>query len=242
MRATATLQPAIWARRSTATSSGMRERRMNSSSRSTPQLAVLDHPHRGDHPRLPEDVGRDRVEAARRGAAEVLVVQAVADPGEDPVLPEHRREHGEVGLVGGPDPGVVGHEHAPRLDARARVAVLEDPLHRRAGRRDQVLQPGAEEDVVAGLVEDHRVEVVRVDHDRRARRADDRVAVLHVQVPERVAQDLEGRRVDVAALGVQQRRDRLRRPGRRHVGVGAAVERRPRSAGHGPPLGAPASR
>ena len=35
MRATATLQPAIWARRSTATSSGMRERRMNSSSRST---------------------------------------------------------------------------------------------------------------------------------------------------------------------------------------------------------------
>ena len=157
---------------------------------------LLDDLHRRNEDALVERVARRRAEAARRDAADVVLVQAVGDPAEQLALPEHRAEQHHVHLVRGADPGVVGEEHVAVADAGVVAAVLQRPLHLRVGDAGHVLHVGPEIDELRVLGEDRRVEVERVHRHRRARQALDGGAVLLVHVPQRVPHDLEGDRVD----------------------------------------------
>ena len=144
-----------------------------------------------------EGVARRRAEAARRDAADVVLVQAVGHPAEQLALPEDRAQQHHVHLVRGADPRVVGEEHVAVADAGVVAAVLERPLHLRVGDAGHVLHVRPEIDELGVLGEDRGIEVERVHRHRRARQALDRRAVLLVHVPQRVAHDLEGDRVDV---------------------------------------------
>ena len=168
---------------------------------------------------------RRRAEAARGDAADIVLVKAVRDPAEQLALPEHRTDEHHVLLVGGADPGVVREEHVAVADPRVVASMLQDPLHLGVGHAGHVLHVGAEVHELRVLGEDGRVEVERVDRDRRSRHFLDRGAVLLVHVPQVVADDLEGHRVHVLGPVPVE----LQGPGdskllRRHIRIVLAVE------------------
>ena len=130
-----------------------------------------------------------------------------------------------------PTHGSLARNMSPSRDARVVAAVLERPLHLRVGDAGHVLHVRAEIDELGVLGEDRRVEVERVHRHRRAGEALDRRAVLLVHVPQRVAHDLEGHRVDAAfrlAVELELRRDPQLL--RRHVARCARRRRRRRRA------------
>ena len=128
-------------------------------------------------------------------------------------------------LMRGADPGIVGEEHVAVADPRIVAAVLEDPFHLGVGDAGHVLHVRAEKDELGILGEDRRVEVERVHRHRRAGDALDGGAMLLVDVPEIVADDLERHRVDVlGGVAMQLELGRDLELLRRHIRVVDAVE------------------
>ena len=101
------------------------------------QHALVDQPDGRHEARLLEAVVGVGDEAARLRAAQLALVHAVVDPGEEPAVPEDRREYRRVLLVVGAHPGIVLDEDVALADAGVRRAVLQRPLddHVRAARR-----------------------------------------------------------------------------------------------------------
>ena len=75
--------------------------------------ALVDEPDGRHEARLLEAVVGVGDEAARLRSAQLALVDAVVDPGEEPALPEHGREDGRVLLVVGAHPRVVLDEDVP---------------------------------------------------------------------------------------------------------------------------------
>ena len=190
-----------------------------------PDDAVLDDLDRRDEDPLVVGALGGRAEAARGDPPDVVLVKAVRDPAEELVPVEHRADEHHVLLVGGAHPGVVREEHVPVTDPGVLAPVLEDPLHLGVGDAGHVLHVRAKVDELGVLGEDRGVEVEGVHRDGRPRHLLDGGAVLLVHVPEVVADDLEGHRVEV--LGpVPVKLERLRDPELlgRNVGVVLPVE------------------
>ncbi len=124
-------------------------------------------------------------------------MQAVGHPAEELVLPEHRTDEHDVLLVRRSHPRVVGEEHVAVADSRIVAAVFENPFHLRIGDAGHVLHVRSEVHELAVLGEDRGIEIERVHGDRRTRDALDGRAVLLVDVPERVADDFVGDRIDI---------------------------------------------
>ena len=181
-------------------------------------LAVADHPARREAGRVEVDVLGVRAEGAGDGAADVVHVGGVDDPAEQLALDEDRAEEVDVGLVGGPDPGVVAHPHVALGDVFAVFFHhVGDHVIHPAG---EVLDAEAEEEELTVLGADRRLVVAAFEHDRRDREVLDRLEVLLVQVPEVVADDLEGDRVgDDFGVGVELQPRRDLALGGRDVGV-----------------------
>ena len=198
-------------------------------------FAVLDDFHGRDQDALVVGALGRGAEAAGRDAADIVLMQAVRHPAEQFALVEDGADQHHVLLMRRADPGIVGEEHIAGADAGIVGAVLEDPLHLRIGDAGHVLHVGAEIDELGILGEDRGVEVERVHGDGRARDALDRGAVLLVHVPQIVADDLEGDRVEfVGRIAVQAQLWRDGEALRRHVGMLHAVEHH---AGHVAELG-----
>ena len=119
----------------------------------------------GNHQALLIDIRRRQRHAAGRDAANILDVAVALDPGDDPVFPEHRHVHADIGQVG--DPAVraidVVVEHDVALTNAVGAEDLVDRIDRR-GERD------AADGIALGVV-DGNPEIVLFPHHRRHRRA-----------------------------------------------------------------------
>ena len=197
MRACTVWIPAIWLRICSARWSGVRLLRVCISSTSSWSSPAADELDRGDERRLLVEIVRQRVEAPGERTADVADVALAEDPGEDPPLVEHRREHADVHGVRAADPRVVVEEHVALADAGILAPVLHRPFDREVAERREPLNRRARHQQVGRLGEQRRVEVVHVHDHRRPRDTPDRVGVVEVDAPEPVAENLIGDRVDV---------------------------------------------
>ena len=158
-------------------------------------LVVLDDLERREAGRVPEGVFGVRAEGAGDGAADVVLVGDVGDPAEHLAVDEDRAHQADVGLVRGADDRVVAEPHVAVADPFA--AVFEDVAGHHVEHPRHVLQAGAEVEELGVLGEDAGLEVADLDRDLGDGEVLDLAHVLGVGVPEPVADDLVGDRVDV---------------------------------------------
>ena len=134
-------------------------------------------------------------EAARDGAADVVVVHRDPRPGDQLPLPEDRHHEDPVVGVQRPPPRVVREEHVALADLLRRP-LREDAPHELVDRRAVLedVHPAVQAATVGG--HERRVEVVALEHDERARQARRHPALVVVDRPQPVADHLEGDRVE----------------------------------------------
>jgi hypothetical protein len=166
--------------------------------------AVLDQLQRRKRGRLPGRVPGLLDEPAGLDAADLLLVDAVVDPAEQPAVDEDRRIHGRVHLVVGADPRVALGEHVAGVDPDVARAVLERPLDDEVGAAGEEQDAGAEHDALAVLGLDRDAEVVGVDGHPGTGDPADRVHVVLVDRPQPRADHLVGDRVNVQVGGAVQ--------------------------------------
>ncbi len=184
--------------------------------------------------RVPEGVFGVGAEGAGDGAADVVLVGDVGDPAEDFAVDEDRAHEADVGLVGGADDRVVAEPHVAVDDPFA--AVFEDVAGHHVEHSRHVLQARPEVEELGVLGHDAGLEIADLDRDLGDGEVLDLAHVLGVGVPEPVAHDLVGDRVDLGlGLGVElQVRRHLDRAGRVEGVVGPVPElRRPDRAALG---------
>ena len=159
--------------------------------------AALDQLDRRDRGGLAIHVARLHAEAAGRGAADVAHVDRVEHPAEDPAVDEHRGEGLHVHLMAHADQRIVLEEHVAVGDAGVIAAVFQRPADHQVRHSGEILDIGREQDRFAGLGLKRGVEVIGIDCDRRGGHLANRIGLLFVDDPQRVADDLEGDRVDL---------------------------------------------
>ena len=189
--------------------------------------ATLDHLDRRNRHGFVEHVARIGTETAGRVTAHVVLMQGVRHPAEDTTLPKHRTRDLNVGLVTGTNPGIVGQEHVAGTDTDLVAEILQGPLDGQIHGAGEILDVRAEEHELAILGQDHGIEIVSHAGERRARHFLDGYAVLVIDVPQRVAQDLEGDRVQTRrglAVQGQCRMQAQFRPG--NIGIDDAIPAR----------------